>query len=168
LTSASTPSSRKPNPNSSDPYANYSTAASLGYTDPDAERLKAEVERRRTQGVVGDWEVVTESSSTPDQDSTVGVKREWEEELDPSSQPWKLRSKATKIGLDEIYDPGIIPIRLKTEKEQGIPQIEAEKNGESGPLVSKTEDPPVKPEETETLPFKSLFRKRKTPFTKKS
>jgi WW domain-binding protein 4 len=163
--------------------------------------------------VVGNWEVVTESSSTPDQDSTVGVKREREEELDPASQPWKLKSKIARVGLDEVYDPGIIPIRLKAEnEEQGAPQIKAEESFRepghmkwtnawkpvekreevepsllSPPLVSEadtddhveltrpvikgtpsTEDPVVKHEETETPPSKSLFRKRKTPFVKKS
>ena len=30
----------------------------MGYTDPDEERLKAEEERRRSQGLVGEWQVV--------------------------------------------------------------------------------------------------------------
>ena len=52
------PVSTKPTKASSNPFENYSTAESLGYTDPDAARLQAEAERRRQEGVAGDWEIV--------------------------------------------------------------------------------------------------------------
>ncbi|KAJ3013592.1 hypothetical protein NUW54_g1545 [Trametes sanguinea] len=41
-----------------DPFANYTTAESLGITDPDEARRRAEAERRLQEGVAGDWEVV--------------------------------------------------------------------------------------------------------------
>jgi WW domain-binding protein 4 len=115
---SSTP--RKPAPKPSNPYANYSTAASLGYTDPDAERLAAEAEYRRTQGVAGDWEVVTSSSATPVEtvasSAADTLKRSAEMALDEEDvREFKLRKKTLKVGLDEIYDPGLVPIKLKSQ-----------------------------------------------------
>ncbi|PIL35893.1 hypothetical protein GSI_01553 [Ganoderma sinense ZZ0214-1] len=52
-------------PKPSSPFANYSTAESLGFTDPDAERAREEAERRRTQGVAGEWEIVEVAAPTP-------------------------------------------------------------------------------------------------------
>jgi WW domain-binding protein 4 len=126
---------RKPVPKPSNPYANYSTAASLGYTDPDAERAAAEVERRRTEGVVGDWEVVASSStaapvsSTDDAseetsepgeavDTGTGLKREAEAPVDEEDgRQFKLRKKTVALGLGDVYDPGLIPIKLKKKEE---------------------------------------------------
>lgn len=118
----------------SNPYANYTTAASLGYTDPDAERYQAELERRRTQGVAGDWELLPVASTSnspppppaPDAledgdlkpslvaDETIaGEKRPAEAvvEDDDDGRAWKLRKKTAKLGDD--YDPGAIPIKIK-------------------------------------------------------
>ena len=53
---------------SSNPYDNYSTASSLGYTDPDLERANAEAERRKTQGVAGEWQVVATEEPAPQGD----------------------------------------------------------------------------------------------------
>ncbi|GAA6055985.1 hypothetical protein JCM3770_000764 [Rhodotorula araucariae] len=41
-----------------DPYANYTTAASLGITDEAADRARQEAEKRRTEGRIGEWERV--------------------------------------------------------------------------------------------------------------
>jgi WW domain-binding protein 4 len=114
---------RKPVPKPSNPYANYSTAESLGYQDPDAERYAAEVERRRTQGVAGDWEII--STSVPLSTATVvdgsendrsdgNLKREAETPVDEEdTRQFKLGKKTVTLG--EIYDPGMIPIKIKKE-----------------------------------------------------
>ncbi|KAJ7497243.1 hypothetical protein FB451DRAFT_1163212 [Mycena latifolia] len=124
LSSAPTPSaagpSRKPPPKPSNPYTNYSTAKSLGYDDPDAERLAAEAERRRMQGVAGDWEMVTPSSSdvAPAPSSgDAGVKRSAEALDEEESREFKLRKKMIDSGLGQIYDPGAISIKLKKRED---------------------------------------------------
>ncbi|KAG6885920.1 hypothetical protein C0993_007938 [Termitomyces sp. T159_Od127] len=126
---------RKPAPKPSNPYTNYSTAASLGYADPDVERLAAETERRRTQGVVGEWEVVNTINPTPalsdDGDEkpdveqieeaaeTAGVKRAAEAPADvEDARSFKLRKKGWMSGLNGGYDPDSIPIKLKKKEEQ--------------------------------------------------
>jgi WW domain-binding protein 4 len=128
VASSSTSTARKPPPKPSNPYANYSTAASLGYKDPDTERLKAETERRLMQGVAGDWEVVSPLQEVPSQpeastlssaDDEANLKREAEvQRAAEDERSWKLRKKTVGPGLGEIYDPGIIPIKLKTKVEE--------------------------------------------------
>ncbi|BGP38299.1 hypothetical protein JCM10450v2_002245 [Rhodotorula kratochvilovae] len=62
------PSSSKPKATaaggSADPYANYTTAASLGITDEDAERAKEEAEARMKEGRIGQWERVVRPGPT--------------------------------------------------------------------------------------------------------
>ncbi|KAI1795664.1 hypothetical protein LXA43DRAFT_1167173 [Ganoderma leucocontextum] len=132
-------------PKPSSPFANYSTAESLGYTDPDAERAQAEAERRRTQGVAGEWEVVEVAPPPTAGPSGEGRKeREREQEQgegakveggaetdgtragekrpaevpldDEDSRGWKLRRKVALVGLGDMYDPGALPIKLKAKK----------------------------------------------------
>ncbi|KAJ8516076.1 hypothetical protein ONZ45_g6576 [Pleurotus djamor] len=117
-------SSKPPPPKPSNPYANYSTAASLGFTDPDAEKLAAEVERRRTQGVVGDWEYVApqeNAASSAEQEEP--LKREAEHSID-DERHFKIRKKTLNVGLGEIYDPGLIPIKLKAKEPSPPPQTQ--------------------------------------------
>ncbi|KAF9501955.1 hypothetical protein BDN71DRAFT_1438708 [Pleurotus eryngii] len=105
----------KPPPKPSNPFANYSTAASLGYTDPDAERLAAEAERHRTEGVVGDWEYVAPSQDTAAMaSSTVETpeKRDAEQPVD-DERHFKIRKKTLDVGLGDIYDPGLILVKKK-------------------------------------------------------
>ncbi|KAG5350594.1 WW domain-binding protein 4 [Termitomyces sp. T112] len=122
--------SKKPVPKPSNPYTNYSTAASLGYTDPDVQRMAGEAERRRTQGIVGEWEVVDTITPTleafsnndekPDavEDVTAaGVKREAEAPADEDAPSFKLRKKGWLSGLSGGYDPDSIPIKLKKKEE---------------------------------------------------
>ncbi|KAH8107996.1 hypothetical protein BXZ70DRAFT_913590 [Cristinia sonorae] len=126
----------KPTKKSDNPYENYSTAASLGYTDPDAARREAEAERRRMEGVAGEWEVVaTEDSSiatTVDGPSSSagpsvqtdgirsGQKRPLELATDEEdSRTFKLRRR-TFGGLGDVYDPGLIPIRVRTKTEEPL------------------------------------------------
>ncbi|KAJ7132802.1 hypothetical protein C8R43DRAFT_1206457 [Mycena crocata] len=120
--SASVPA-RKPPPKPSNPYTNYSTAKSLGYDDPDAERLAAEAERRRMQGVAGEWEMVASSSSEAARIGETGIKRSAEALDEGESREFKLRKKTMGTGLGEIWDPGAISIPLKRKEEPAEPLL---------------------------------------------
>jgi WW domain-binding protein 4 len=147
----------------SNPYANYTTAEFLGYTDPDAERLQAELERRRTQGVVGDWETLptttripTPPISAPDIDVdtkpslnatntvSIGMKREAAVAAvaadDEDGRAWKLRKKTATLG--DIYDPGVIPIKIRTrtKAEEESVDVAAANTGGGDEIVSANED----------------------------
>ncbi|KAA1473989.1 hypothetical protein DENSPDRAFT_780857 [Dentipellis sp. KUC8613] len=135
---AAASSSKKPPPRPTDKFANYSTAQSLGYTDPDLERAQAEAERRRSQGVAGEWQYVQstpppasgsrEASADVHDETKAGAgtaavsedrKRSADvlDDGDESGRGWKLRKKTATVGLGELYDPGLIPIKLKPKKE---------------------------------------------------
>ncbi|KAK0485726.1 hypothetical protein IW261DRAFT_1415660 [Armillaria novae-zelandiae] len=185
-TSAAPP---KPKPKPSSPFADYSTAASLGYTDPDAERIALEAQRRRSEGVAGNWEVV-EPTSTQDTESSssevAGVKRPADDLSSEDSRHFQLRKRTLDTGLGRVYDPGAIPIkRKKTEESEADITGKANTSSKNEPLDSKdTEtrpDVPVKEEEDvkieESIPDikphingdgpapekgGSLFRKRKS------
>lgn len=131
-------------PKPSNPFANYSTAESLGFTDPDAERAKAEAERKRTQGVAGEWQVVEivqpkepedgedgegEKPGEPSTEPQTGQKRAADAPADDEdARAWKLSRKTASIGLGELYDPLAVPIKLKPKKEavtEGVVQAAA-------------------------------------------
>jgi WW domain-binding protein 4 len=130
--SAPTPAAPKaatiPPKKPSNPYTNYTTAAFLGYNDPDAERIQANLERRRMQGIAGEWEVVSidppstpaaEADVKPSSDAVDMADAKTTREAvasttrsdDDDSRAWKLRKKTAALG--DIYDPGIIPIKVK-------------------------------------------------------
>jgi WW domain-binding protein 4 len=119
---------RKPAAKPSSPWANYSTAESLGYADPDAERAKAEAERRMSQGVAGDWQLVEPTNPAAPSEEPVasitqiaGLKRDagvlGEED---EAREFQLRKKTVGTGLGQLYDPGVIPIKLKAKKEEPV------------------------------------------------
>ena len=128
-------SSSSQKPRKAGGISDYSTPESLGYTDPDIERARAEAERRRTQGVAGDWEVVVPATTEPPPDAgedptqhgddvqnrednqEAGKKRAVPETAEEDEGRWKLRKKTTTVGLGEIYDPGIIAIKLRAKAE---------------------------------------------------
>lgn len=90
----------------SDPYANYSTAASLGYRDPDAE----EAQQRMHAGTPGAWTVVTKTAEVEEQETKGGEegrgeKRGAAEAAEEDVRAFKLRKKTASVGLGEIYDP---------------------------------------------------------------
>ncbi|PBK73860.1 hypothetical protein ARMSODRAFT_652215 [Armillaria solidipes] len=122
-TSAAPP---KPKPKPSNLFADYSTAASLGYTDPDAERISLEAQRRRSEGVAGNWEVV-EPTPTQDTESSssevAGVKGPADDLSSEDSRHFQLRKRTLDTGLGRVYDPGAIPIKRKKieESEADIP-----------------------------------------------
>lgn len=140
--STSSAAARKPAPKPSNPFANYSTAASLGLSDPDAERYAAEAERRRTQGVAGEWEAVATifpptaltQEDEPDEKPVIAaagvgtpLKREAENPpADEDARQYKLRKKTWGDGLGEVYDPGVIPIKLKKKEEPETPPVSTE------------------------------------------
>ncbi|KAG2078961.1 hypothetical protein BDR04DRAFT_1146645 [Suillus decipiens] len=145
---AAAPAPKKPQTKPSNPYANYSTAASLGYADPDAERAKAEANMRQTMGVAGEWQFVqnyTSASPAPIQSEVLRVledengetagpsegdkKREAPVDDFEDERSFKLRKKTVDIGLGELYDPGLIPIKLKVKQEEST---------EPRPALSKT------------------------------
>jgi WW domain-binding protein 4 len=139
--SSSTVASSSKKPKKSGGISDYSTPESLGYTDPDTERALAEAERRRTQGVAGDWQMVettpTESPSGTGEESTQRVddmqsaegnegtnsnKRAVPDSAEEDEGRWKLRKKVTTVGLGEIYDPGIIAIKPKVKGKETADQ----------------------------------------------
>ena len=156
-TSASTSApARKAAAKPSNPFANYSTAESLGYTDPDAERAEAEAERRRTQGVAGEWQVVTPMpapQSTEDEptdsttiSSTIPTKREVDAHSDDDyDRHSKLRKKTVRAGLGEIYDPGIISIKLKKKEEPSSSTAEL-KAGMGDDAIKQEDEKPKGPQ----------------------
>lgn len=106
------------------PYANYSTPASLGYADPDAERAKAAADISQTMGVAGDWQYVqNHASGSPAQNEVPSVKgndkREALVDDIEGGHIFKLRKKTVSIGLGELYDPGVIKVKAK---ESMVPQ----------------------------------------------
>lgn len=115
-------------------WANYSTAQSLGYVDPDEERIKAEEERRRTQGLIGEWEVVVPPPPPlPEDDPNTELgetkptisgdlitrKREAEAPLedDDDGRKYKLRKKMLTAGFDELWDPGEIKLKPRLDQD---------------------------------------------------
>jgi WW domain-binding protein 4 len=136
--------------------SDYSTPESLGYTDPDIERARAEAERRRTQGVAGDWQMVeqtpTESPSGTGAESTQhvddmesaegnqGTSSDKSAVPDPAEEDrgrWKLRKKMTTVGLGEIYDPGIIAIKPKVKEKETAGQEKQPSDGTAMPEDTK-------------------------------
>ncbi|KAI5120982.1 hypothetical protein M0805_006654 [Coniferiporia weirii] len=150
----SVPSSKKPERPTS-VWSNYSTAQSLGYEDPDSERLKAEMERRRTQGMVGEWETVAPpppplpngSLEIKKEETKEGVladaapqKREAEAlpEDDDDGRQFKLRRRTLGAGLADIWDPGDIPIKIKSrvKEEEQLPFLAAYKGNSESAVLS--------------------------------
>ncbi|KAL5507004.1 hypothetical protein ACEPAH_6460 [Sanghuangporus vaninii] len=145
--SSSTAASKKPERPAS-VWSNYTTAQSLGITDPDEERLKAEMERRRTQGLVGEWEVVAPPPPPLPDDLQVPKEEESKDEVLADSLPqkreveaspedgrhFKLRKRTIGAGLGEIWDPGSIPIKLKSETKGESAETSApdHRNAENG------------------------------------
>ncbi|GJJ06273.1 hypothetical protein Clacol_000464 [Clathrus columnatus] len=144
-------SSSKPKPKpvkSTDPFANYTTAASLGIEDPNADFEAAE-KLRKSEGTAGDWVAVvppppplpseiegTETELKP----TVGETRKREEEPvdDEDTRRFKLRKKTVAVGLGEIYDPGIITIKPRKED---VAKEELSNGNKNDPLIVATEKP---------------------------
>ena len=130
---------------SSDPYANYSTPASLGFVDTDANRLAAEQEQRAKEGTIGEWSVVMPSRRKP----TDFVNTE---ELESSS------SQARRLQ----NDPDMSSISFAYLKERSLPKEEDDYDKVEikvrAPKVFKKDDPVAKAKrqaETQAAPGRS-------------
>ncbi|KAF9051050.1 hypothetical protein BDZ89DRAFT_1056939 [Hymenopellis radicata] len=119
VASSSSSESSKPRPQSSNPFANYSTAASLGFTDPDAERIAALAQQKRSEGVIsGAWEVVETAPpivEEPTADTALGKRPADEQEDD--AREFKIRKRTLDAGLGKIYDPGVITLKPRKKEE---------------------------------------------------
>ncbi|KZT58923.1 hypothetical protein CALCODRAFT_494413 [Calocera cornea HHB12733] len=128
VASTSKPKAAAP-PASTNKWANYSTAASLGYTDPDVERALLEAQMRQNEGVVGEWQVVTPDLATlaanakaaqlapGEQEAVVQEKRARSQEDDEDGRGYKVRKKTAAVGLGELWDPGVIKIKVKPKEQ---------------------------------------------------
>ncbi|KAJ3984724.1 hypothetical protein F5890DRAFT_1410940 [Lentinula detonsa] len=132
----------------SNPYTNYSTAASLGYIDPDVERAVAEAALHQSQGIAGEWQVVetasVPTSMTPEgddgtltttalDDGPQSLKRLADQQPE-DVRNFKLRRKTLGAGLGEIYDPG--EIKLKPRKEVKVEEEAKVKSEPAAPEAS--------------------------------
>ncbi|CAE7140320.1 unnamed protein product [Rhizoctonia solani] len=111
---------KPPPPKSTDKFANYSTAESLGFVDEAA----LEAQRRQTEGVAGEWELVLPTarapkSKTPEEGGKRGLQPAETEEQAAAQSSRNFRVGELKVGagLQEIWEPDI-PIRIKVKGEQ--------------------------------------------------
>ncbi|KAF8608612.1 hypothetical protein BDV93DRAFT_518695 [Ceratobasidium sp. AG-I] len=113
---------KPPPPKTTDKFANYSTAESLGFVDESI----AEAERKRTEGLVGDWQLVipTPSSSTRSREESEEAPRRVlqaaateEQAAAESSRNYRVGERRVGAGLEELWEPDV-PIRLKVKGEQ--------------------------------------------------
>ncbi|KDQ10065.1 hypothetical protein BOTBODRAFT_137162 [Botryobasidium botryosum FD-172 SS1] len=150
-TSASAPVSApapKVHAKPSNPYANYSTAESLGYTDVDADFAIAEAERRKQEGFVGGWTTVEAPQPAPPDpaphdgqagtNTDTGVPRAstniaiTSENDNDNPRDYRLGKRRVGVGLGEIWDPG--EIRVKVKREDSTAKIEEPESSKfSGP-----------------------------------
>ena len=97
--------------------------------------MKAEAERRRTQGVAGEWEVVEQPTSNKANDETdttpeSSKKREAEEPPDSGdARSFKLRKRVAPSVMDD-WDTDLIPIKLKPKKVEVLEPTEEVKEEE--------------------------------------
>lgn len=96
---------------------------------------------RKSQGLVGEWQIVEPMHTQPQTDgeetsavecihgtSTVSAaesnsKRAAELYPDGDGRAFKLRKKTAAVGLGDIYDPGVIPIKLEKKEETTTTEV---------------------------------------------
>ena len=106
------------------------------------------MERRRTQGVAGEWEVVEPPTSTKNNngaDSTFELSKKREAEGPPDSgdtRDFKLRKKVAPLVADD-WDADLVPIKLKPRKVEEVPELTEETKKEEEPS-QRTDTGPVK------------------------
>ncbi|CUA66768.1 hypothetical protein RSOLAG22IIIB_00216 [Rhizoctonia solani] len=110
---------KPPPPKSTDKFANYSTAESLGFVDEAA----LEAQRRQTEGVAGEWQLVLPTAPAPKPKSAEeGEKRGLqpaqteEKAAAESSRNFRVGERKVGAGLQDIWEPDI-PIRIKVKTE---------------------------------------------------
>lgn len=150
--SSSSSESSKPRPQSSNPFANYSTAASLGFSDPDAERIAALAQQKRSEGVISSaWEVVETPPATveePAADTALG-KRPADEQED-AAREFKIRKRTLDAGLGKIYDPGMIILNPRKKEEPLDAPLSSTSNDASAEVLKWTPSKWKRPGEKES------------------
>lgn len=130
LPSAPAPRPRPTPAASSDPYANYSTAESLGFVDMEADAAIAEAEARKNEGRIGEWQrvrVVAKPRPPPEAPEAVkpeeGAEGEGEEGAERgegekvAAAGWKyLKEKTSRLDDDELFDPSKVGFNLKRKR----------------------------------------------------
>ncbi|KAL8287078.1 hypothetical protein RQP46_004084 [Phenoliferia psychrophenolica] len=128
-TSAAAPRHRAaPVPSSSDPYANYSTAESLGFVDHEADNAAiAELEVRKSEGRIGEWQRVAKPAPLPrvpkpastaakvEDDAEAPVAEDGEEEA-PVVRRGYLTEKTRSLDDDDLFDPSKVQFKLKRKR----------------------------------------------------
>lgn len=127
--------SRSAPPKSSDPYANYSTAESLGFVDEEAERLAAEKAIRLNEGRIGEWTTVAVQlppASSSDPALVASASPPPPPVVDEDDvRGWKLegtKRRRIAVGLGDIYDPGEIKVKKKEGETPPPLEIKAEED----------------------------------------
>lgn len=77
---------------STDPYADYSTAESLGFVDEEAAKVAAQATLRKQEGSIGQWEKVSSKASS----STFGAKRSGKEPTAEEAQEMEEKAEEAK------------------------------------------------------------------------
>ncbi|GAA5933276.1 hypothetical protein JCM1841_006576 [Sporobolomyces salmonicolor] len=128
-TSASAPPKARPAAASSDPYANYTTAASLGIVDEEADRQAAEAELRQKEGRIGEWERVVRPKppapapsgafaafppSAAAGDADADPKPDTEDDPKPVKKGY-FTEKSLAFDDDE-FDPASVGVKLKRKR----------------------------------------------------
>lgn len=114
-----------PAPASSDPYANYSTAESLGYIDPDADKVVAElaeVEARKSEGRIGEWQRIVKPAPKP-KPAAAAIKAEEQDQEEPTEveeppvrRKGYLGEETRQLSDDLAFDPTKVGFRLKRQR----------------------------------------------------
>lgn len=127
--------SRSAPPKSSDPYANYSTAESLGFVDEEAERLAAERAIKLNEGRIGEWttvQVQLPPASSSDPAITTSASPPPPPVVDEEdTRGWKLegtKRRRIAIGLGDLYDPGEIKVKKKEGETPPPLEVKAEED----------------------------------------
>lgn len=134
--------SRKPRPaTSSDPYANYSNAASLGLVDSEYEAsFAAAREARQSEGNVGAWEHVTVASTSLSTLDNNDPEAHWSAKEREERRPTSKSFQEKTLDTDELYDPAAISIKLKRPKSKlEDTQLSASMKDDEGDVESTTQ-----------------------------
>ncbi|KAF8518723.1 hypothetical protein JB92DRAFT_2901362 [Gautieria morchelliformis] len=161
-TPAPGPKPKPPPPKPSDPYANYTTAASLGITDPDADRLIGEAKARQSEGRAGDWVAAAQEDRVGEVRKRVEERVEKRAQEEPADEDdtrrFKMRKKTTAVGLGEIYDPGVIRVKPRVQRDAevespAISVVTSKHPAASGPVLGgDAAEGKVSSEVVDTLP----------------
>ncbi|KAK9897062.1 hypothetical protein P389DRAFT_178799 [Cystobasidium minutum MCA 4210] len=128
-TSGSAPPKFRKKAASSGSGPSYTTAADLGFTDPEAERMQREKELREKEGVIGEWSFVTPVAG-PSRTRSASADQHENGDADLTEEPPKtereepdnrkvshayLKEKSLPVLDDDDYDS--IKIKVRTPKE---------------------------------------------------